>query len=331
MRASEITASLQAIIPTLQPVYIVGPPGCGKSSIVQQAARAMDMKFIDVRAVLLDPVDLRGLPYMKDGRACWATPDFLPTEGAGVLFLDELGQAPPLVQAALLQLILDRKIGDYELPEKWAVVAASNRAEDRAGGHRMITPLLNRFLHLDMEVSNEDWDAWAAGAGSIAGVIRSFLKFRPKLLFDFDPTTNPRAFPTPRSWAFVNTILPNTPDALMHQLVAGCIGQGPAVEFTAFHRIWKSLPDVDGILAAPASAMVPQAPDVLYAVCGAIAEKCKTVDDKKLAAAVKYAKRLPKEFSVLMMRDSAAANKRIVSTDDFQGWIRENRNLIIDK
>src|SRR4029079_8083765 len=117
--------------------------------------------------------------------------------GEGVLFLDELAQAPPLVQAACLQLTLDRRVGEHELPAGWSVIAASNRAEDRAGTHRLISPLLNRFVHLDLEVSNEDWQAWAVASG-IAPEVRAFLRYRPALLFRFDPAVQERAFPTPR-------------------------------------------------------------------------------------------------------------------------------------
>ncbi|WP_202947367.1 MoxR family ATPase [Zavarzinella formosa] len=145
--------------------------------------------MVDVRATLLDPVDLRGLPSVVRGTAVWCPPAFLPRECRGLLFLDELAQAPPLVQAACLQLTLDRRLGEYELPEGWGVIAASNRSEDRAGTHRLISPLLNRFVHLDLEVSADDWQAWAVTA-NIAAKVRSFLRFRPGLLFQFKPETN---------------------------------------------------------------------------------------------------------------------------------------------
>src|SRR5947208_2825514 len=110
------------------------PPGCGKSSVVRQAADQLGLDLIDLRVTLLDPVDLRGLPRLTDDAAVWVPPAFLPRGGSGVLFLDELAQAPPLVQAACLQLTLDRRLGEYALPGGWAVVAAGNRAGDRAGG-----------------------------------------------------------------------------------------------------------------------------------------------------------------------------------------------------
>ncbi|MCI0456912.1 MAG: MoxR family ATPase [Gemmataceae bacterium] len=248
MKPSDVASALAALIPTKRPIYLWGPPGVGKSSIVKQAAESLDLQVCDLRAVLLDPVDLRGLPFIdntngpRPRKAEWCPPAFLPRDKEevgdtrGVLFLDELAQAPPLVQAACLQLTLDRKVGDYELPPNWTVIAASNRQEDRAGAHKLISPLLNRFIHLDLEVSHEDWNAWALAAG-LAPEVRAFINFRPALLFDFDPSRGARAFPTPRSWSFVSDVVGHTPTHLLHPVIAGCVSEGPAAEFVAFQDL----------------------------------------------------------------------------------------------
>src|SRR3954470_18736272 len=267
MRPSEVTRALAALVPTRRPVYLWGPPGAGKSSLVRQAAEARGLRLVDVRATLLDPVDLRGLPQVVRDTAVWRPPAFLPRGGQGVLFLDELAQAAPLVQAACLQLTLDRRVGEYELPDGWSVVAASNRAEDRAGTHRLISPLLNRFVHLDLDVSPEDWQEWAAAAG-LASEVRAFLRYRPGLLFQFDPAANPRAFPTPRSWQFVSDSLAATPSDLLHQVAAGCVGDGPAAEFLGFLKLYRELPDLDAVLARPEQSPVPREPAVLYPLVG---------------------------------------------------------------
>jgi MoxR-like ATPase len=168
MAPSDLARALEALVPARRPAYVWGSPGVGKSSVVRQAADALGLDLVDLRVTLLDPVDLRGRPRLADDSCVWVPPAFLPRGGAGVLFLDELAQAPPLVQAACLQLTLDRRLGEYALPDGWSVVAAGNRAEDRAGGHRPITPLLNRFVHLDLEVDAEEWQRWAATAGGAA-------------------------------------------------------------------------------------------------------------------------------------------------------------------
>jgi hypothetical protein len=323
MRPSDVTKALTALIPTRRPVYLWGPPGTGKSSLVRQAADQLGIGLVDVRATLLDPVDLRGLPRLDGDTAVWCPPAFLPRDGEGVLFLDELAQAAPLVQSACLQLTLDRRVGEYELPEHWTVVAASNRAEDRAGTHRLISPLLNRFLHLDLEVSNDDWQQWAVAKG-IAAEVRAFLQYRPALLSQFDAAANPRAFPTPRSWQFVSDVLLRTPDHLLHPVVAGCVGDGPAAEFLGFLRLYRELPDLDQVLARPDTSPVPREPAVLYALVGALVERCRQAL-APLPAFVTYALRLPDEFTMLALRDALAVNPKLASLPAVQQWITKAR------
>lgn len=331
MRPQDVTETLKNLIPTRRPIYLWGAPGCGKSSIVHQATQAQELEMIDVRAVLLDPVDLRGLPKINGSdRAHWCPPAFLPHDpkSKGVLFLDELAQAPPLVQAGCLQLTLDRRIGEYQLPDGWTVVAASNRQEDRAGVHKLISPLLNRFIHLDLEVSHEDWQAWALDA-QVAPEVRSFLHFKPALLHNFDPSAGARAFPTPRSWSFVSDVLPASPPNLLHAIAAGCVGEGPAAEFVAFVQIYRDLPDVEQVLKNPEKAKVPKEPSVLYALCGAIAEKCRQAEAKLLESAFTYADRLPSEFSVLLVRDMVRINRAALTTQGATRWLKSKRDLIL--
>jgi hypothetical protein len=324
MKPKDVAAALRSLLPTRRPLYLWGPPGVGKSSLVRQGAERSGLDVVDVRAVLLDPVDLRGLPRIQQDTALWCPPAFLPKGGEGVLFLDELAQAPPLVQAACLQLCLDRRIGEYALPEGWSVIAASNRQEDRAGAHRLISPLLNRFVHLDLEVSHDDWHDWAVQA-NVAPEVRSFLRYRPTLLFAFDPSTNARSFPTPRSWEFVSQVLPHTPIELLHPVVAGCVGEGPAAEFVGFVRIYKDLPDPDQVLANPTATAVPREPAVLYALCGALVERCRSADQRLLGNFAQYVGRMPDEFGVLAMRDALAVAPKLLALPPAQAWLARAR------
>ncbi|HVK14908.1 MAG TPA: MoxR family ATPase, partial [Gemmataceae bacterium] len=161
----------------------------------------------------------------------------------------------------------------------------------------------------DLETSAEDWQGWAVGA-NVAPEVRAFLHYRPGLLFQFDPATNPRAFPTPRSWAFVSDALTVAPADLTLAVVAGCVGDGPAAEFVGFLRLYRELPDLDQVLAKPDQAPVPREPAVLYALCGALVETCKQAR-APLAAFVQYALRLPEEFAVLALRDALAVNPKL--------------------
>lgn len=327
MRASDVLEALRAMWQTRRPIFLWGPPGVGKSSLIRQLAAALGIEIIDVRAVLLDPVDLRGIPAVNgDHRAHWCQPDFLPRDGQGVLFLDELAQAPPLVQSACLQLTLDRKIGEYTLPDGWTVIAASNRQEDRAGAHKLISPLLNRFVHLDLEVSVEDWQTWALTAGIVPDV-RSFIRFRPGLLFQFDPSAGSRAFPTPRSWEFVSQVAGVTPDPLLLPVVAGCVGEGPAAEYIAFRKLYTQLPDPATVLANPQGTTVPTDPAVLYALAGALVEKAKTATDPQLNALGVFAGRMSAEYATLLIRDTIAVNARCCAQPSINQWVRAHADL----
>lgn len=337
MGPKDLAAALSALIPAKRPTLIWGPPGVGKSSIVQQICDDVQLPLIDVRAVLLDPVDVRGFPYLNGSddnrRMKWAPPCFFPRNENwhGVIFIDELPQAPPLVQAALLQLILDRRVGEYELPEGAALIAAGNRTEDRAGTHRLISPLLNRFVHLDLEVSAEDWNTWAL-ENEIAGDVRAYILYQPSRLMMFDAKDNPRAFPTPRSWSFVSDLVnnPATPAGLLHSLVTGCVGEGAAAEFMGFRKIYKELPDVDGILKDPEGAVVPKDTAVLYATCGALTDRARTLQGKttKLTALVKYALRMAPEYSAHLMRDAAAVCAEVITIPAAGTWFKQNGALI---
>jgi hypothetical protein len=337
MRAKDLVSSLSALIPTGRPVFVWGPPGVGKSYLVKQVAAAMGKELLDVRAVLMDPTDVKGLPAVNgDKLAHWCPPAFMPRDpnSQGILFLDELAQANSMTQSAYLQLTLDRKCGEYVLPDGWTVVAASNRQEDRAGAHRLISPLLNRFIHLDLEVHTDDWLAWALDSG-VATEVRSFIAFRPGMLFNFRPDAGERAFPTPRSWEFVSQVLPAAPENLLHSIVSGCVGEGPAAEFVGFCKIHRELPDMDKVLASPDTAKVPSEPAVLWATCGVLVDKAKAAKGtpsaaKTWSAVTRFAIRMPKEFGALLMRDVfTVTGGKIAETPEGQKWLRENSDLIL--
>jgi hypothetical protein len=239
----------------------------------RQLAELLRVPLRDVRALLLDPVDLRGLPFLgSDGRSKWATPEFLPQDGSGILFLDELNAAPRMVQASCYQLVLDRKLGEYTLPEGWAIIAAGNRDSDRAVTTRMPTPLRNRFVHLEFDVDLQDWSEWAIQAGIRPEVI-AFLRFRPELLSA--PHREAHAFPSPRSWEFVSCILDSLDSqsnpTIEHEVIAGAIGTGAATELSVFHRMFRELPNIDAILLNPLQEPVPENAAAQYAVASDLA------------------------------------------------------------
>lgn len=329
LKPSLLAKALDAYFDANVSVFVTGAPGIGKSAIIHQTAARRNWSVIDVRAVLLDPVDVRGLPHINpmNGKAAWAVPTFLPDaerDGPeGVLFLDELPQAAPAVQSALFSLVLDRKVGEYQLPLGWRVAAAGNRREDRSGVNRVHSALNNRFVHLDQIVDLDDWTRWALGAGLRTEVI-AFIRFRPELLHKFDP--DQRQNPTPRTWEMVSKILDaNPPAELEHAMLAGAVGDGPAAEIVGFLRIFRKLPSIDGVLLNPDTAEVPKDPATLYALCGGLARKATPAN---FDAVVTYANRMPAEFSVVVMKDSAANRVELQQTRAFAVWASRNSDVL---
>lgn len=319
------------------PVYIHGPPGVGKSDCVRQAAARLGLMVIDLRVVLLDPIDIRGMPKLGAKDVKWIPPAFLPQKGEGVLFLDELAAAAPLTQASCLQLCLDRRVGEYELPRGYSIVAASNRVEDRAGAHRIISPLLNRFIHFDLDVDGDDWQHWAEANG-VAREVRFFLKHRPALLHAFDPTKNERAFATPRSWAFASKVLSaleGQDEGLWLPTLAGTVGEGPALEFLSFLRVTQHLPTWADVCRAPDTTHVPAKADELWAMAGVLdAGVRKGMDVDVARAFVRYVTRLPREHGVIVMREAWAATKGQASCPfrvqpETLVWLENNKALVM--
>lgn len=327
MKATNIKKSLRVAIKTKQPCFLWGAPGIGKSNVVKQVADEQELQLTDVRAVLLDPVDLRGLPHVNgDNRAHWCTPEFLPREGKGILFLDELNAAPQLVQAACYQLVLDRKLGEYTLPDGWVVVAAGNRETDKAVTSRMPSALANRFVHLNFEVDLGDWTQWALNNGIKTEII-AFLRFRPGLLHNFNPSNGEKAFPSPRSWEFVSNLLSANPEPeIEYELISGTVGEGAAAELLGFLKIFRNLPNPDVVLMSPENAPVPEDPATLYAICGALARKA---SDNTIDRLCIYANRLPAEFSVLMIRDCVQGCPSVVNSRAFIEWASNHADVLI--
>lgn len=320
MKPSELTIAVEICINALQPCIIWGSPGIGKSNIMHQTAARLGLAVKDVRAVLLDPVDLRGLPCVIDGKSKWAIPDFLPTSGKGILFLDELNRAPVLVQNACFQLILDRKLGEYTLPDGWAVTAACNQSG--TGTNKMSDALRNRFIHLQAEVDVTDWCKWAVAA-NIEPVVIAFIRFRPELLHQYD--TKADAFPTPRSWEFVSKITAmNATNGIAHSLFAGAIGEAAAIEYSAFLKLYKDLPSIDAILLNPGKEKIPEQPATMYAIASALARR---MNDSNISRVLTYLGRMPAEFAVMSVKDGIQRDSSLQGTPEFTKWAIENQEV----
>ena len=323
LRPSELASTLALLVEARQPCVVWGPPGAAKSMIAQQVAADANRQYVDVRALLLDPVDLRGIPWRDSAdRTRWAPPAFLPPSddpGLWLINLEELPSAVPMVQAALYQLVLDRKVGEYELPEGASLIACGNRESDRGVVHRMPTPLASRFVHLEIRVDAEDWCAWAAGNGIAAEVI-FFVQLEPDLLHHFDPKSRERAFACPRTWHFASNIVQRRnglDPASERALFRGTIGEAAAVEFAAFLKVWRELPHPRAVINDPANADIPENASALMALCGSL---YRLASDINFDSIVTYATRLRREVGEFLVGSCVRREPALQRSPAFIRW-----------
>ena len=318
---------------------IWGGPGIGKSEIPQQVANELNIPLLDFRANLFDPVDVRGIPYTRDDLSVasgamkitsWAPPDIFPSEEThgprGLFMIDELPTAPPATQNAFLQLLLTRQVGNYKMPDGWSCLAAGNRLTDGASVYQMPSPVRNRLMHYELEPSLDAWCEWAL-KNEVNTTLVSFMRYRPNLLYSFK--ADEYAFPTPRSWSFVDKRLrltKNIDDSRLFFGIAGAIGTGPAGEFLAFAKIADKLPDIDNLIANPSSYMPSEDPAVLYALTGAVASRAEA---SKLENIMKLGKKIPTEFQVVLVKSILAIDKALFNQPTIQSWISDNSDVVL--
>lgn len=333
MKASDITKVIDKLIDRQLPVFVWGAPGIGKSSIVKQIAQEKELEFLDLRLSLLDPTDLKGIPFFnaetKEG--VWAKPSFLPSDpdSRGILFLDEINTAPPAVQASAYQLILDRKVGEYELPKGWSIVAAGNRENDRGVVYKMPPPLANRFVHFEMEVDFDDWKAWAYKAG-IESAIIGYLAYDKSMLFTFDPTSNEKAFATPRSWEYVDSIVKSGIDAeLLLDSISGAVGREAAVGYSSFKKVMKQLPDLGKILSGEITQIEEEAPKVLMALAiGLVNALREDPSDDAIENVLDFSLTLPGEFAIMLVKDLQQNGVDVEGSAAWSDWVKKFAYLL---
>jgi hypothetical protein len=282
--------SIRRAFKAKRPIFLWGPPGIGKSDIVKQLGEELEAHVIDIRLSLWEPTDIKGIPFFdaNNGTMSWAPPLELPNEALAakhkqiILFMDEMNSAAPAVQAAAYQLVLNRRVGTYKLPDNVLIVAAGNREADKGVTYRMPAPLANRFVHMEMTVDWDDYFGWAVD-NKIHKDVVGFLTFSKKDLYDFDPKSSSKAFATPRSWSFVSELLfdDDEDESTLTDLVSGAVGEGLGIKFMAHRKIAGQLPDPSDILAGKVKKMETKEISAMYSLTVSLCYELKEASDKK--------------------------------------------------
>ena len=291
---------------TKRPMCIWSPPGCGKTDHIRQIAANAGYDVIDWRLAQMDAVDVRGIPYRgEDNRTHYAPPASLPADDCGptLLFLDEIMQAHSSVSAVAGQLIHERRLGDYHLPDNVVVFAASNRHFDRAAATRMAAHTANRFLHYELEIRPTEWCDWAT-ANRVDDRIIGVIRWRPELVYQYDPKEIEPAYPSLRSWTNLSDLIDGETDTIMlHSFSCAAVGRATGSEFTGYVKALRQLPDLDEIIADPDAYDDPEQPDLRNGVTAGLARRA---DENNIEAIWRYMIKLADDWQVLFAKDVMA-------------------------
>ena len=332
VRPSEIVDIIKTSIQTIHadpelvydipPTMLRGAPGVGKSAIVRQIARDLNIGFVDVRLAQMERVDVSGLPAIADGMTEWLPPQFWPRQkdSRGIIFFDEITSAPADVQVAAYSLVLDRAVpnSNYNLPDGWYIVAAGNRDTDKAVAKPMSSALANRFAHYELDADAEQWNDWAISKG-LHPSVTGFINYRPTLLFTMKDQDLQQGWPSPRSWHRVANILPKFKDneTVLQKVVFGLIGQSVGTEFLAFHKMSKNFDSVVEMLTNPKAKLnIPKRSDERFAMTSAVAYHIwrgadEKEDMKRTEGMLRIALELTDDFATMLVKACTQGNQRV--------------------
>lgn len=325
-----ITAAIKAkVVPMLK-----GSPGTGKSQLVYQIADQYNLAVVDIRLSQCDPTDLAGFPTINGNKADYVPMAHFPIEGdplppgktGWLIFLDEATSAPAAIQAAAYKLVLDRMVGSHRIHKNAAMVLAGNLETDGAIVYTMSTALQSRLLHLELVIDSEDWLKWAMDHG-IDHRITDYIKFKPASLYTFSPDHTDCTYACPRTWEFTDRLLKvidiSSEDAM--PLLAGTISEGMSREFLTFCKIYDTLPKQKDIEANPETVKVPTEPSVLFALTGSLSQH---MTEANATPVMKYVKRLPAEFQVVMLRECVRKHKAIARHPAIVDWVSSSSHKL---
>lgn len=336
-KPSECISLIKTAMAANRPILLSARPGVGKSSLYEQVAQETEHDLITSHPVMADPTDFKGLGFAvtKNGETI---ADFLPIGEMGHLvrtnrptlwLVDDVGNAPPAVQAALMRPLLERKVNMSKIPDNVKTVAATNRRSDKTGIFGILSSVMSRMgMSVEMTVDLDDWCRWALANGVRTDII-AHKRYRPDTLVadesapahgDMEKTYDPRA------WHFLSDLLDNLKDnSLEHIVCCGAVGRYAGNDFLAFKRIYSQLPNIDEIIMNPAKFEWPEDPATAYALCGALAAKASENTFERIA---KLVNKMPPEFSVLTVKDCLSKEPKIARTRPFIQWAADNADVV---
>lgn len=340
MRYQALLASASKLLSRNLSVLVYGPPGIGKTALGRDIASTLNMNLITSHPSIADPVDFKGLPSFSNttngSGQLQPRADFIPfgqlrdlieADSPTLWLIDDLIQAPPSVQAAIMQLVhpQGRELDGKKLSKHVRILACSNRRQDRAGGQGFIEPLKQRFVSLYLEASAEDWITWALGAGNIHPMVTSYIQWRPSHLLIESPSPDFTGSPNPRAWWQVSEVLDAGLEfSEIREILISLLGNTVGVEFTGFLRVADKLPDLDRIGTFPMDAEVPSDPAVSFALCAALT----SMDEAPPTNLLRYVSRLRREYQVLFAKLAGGRGSKISSSKAFARWMTDNQSIL---
>ena len=327
MRATLLKDTIKSLFPITRTISIEGSPGGGKTTIVHEVAKELDIPCIERHMPTMLVEDFGILFPDGSDKLNYRLPDWFPVKGKapehGILLFDDRNQAGPDLQKVLANICQARTLHGVSMPDGWMVISTGNRQSDRAGANRVLSHLRNRETVYELETHLDDWTSWAI-ANNVKPEVISFIRFRPGLLHDFDPQRDQNA--TPRAWVDgVSDVLGVVSPEAEFESFKGAVGEGAAAEFVGFVRIFRKLPNPDAILLNPQTADVPKDPATLYALSGALAQRATEANFERVC---QYSERMPPEFSVLTISYAARRNPDLANTQAFTKWSINHQDVL---
>lgn len=317
MRASTLSKVIQSMYPTRRTLCVEGAPGGGKTSIIRQAATSMGIPYIEVSTANKLVEDF-GIPRESNGKLVYTVPDWFPVKGEhpdeGILCFDDSNQCDHNLQKVIANIVQARTLHGHQMADVM-VIRTGNRKADRTGSNKVLPHLRNRETFFTLDTHKDDTIGWGIEHGVHEAVI-AYWSFRPEVIHKYDPEAE--AFPSPRSWVEgVSPMVGVVPPEAELEIYSGAIGEGAAAEFMGFIRIYRQLPNPDGIIMHPKTADVPEDMATLYALSGALAQRATA---QNFGRVMEYLERLPPDINILTVSLAIKRDKTLANTSAFTGW-----------